>query len=164
MKNFVLLGALLLATVSGCKKSSEPEKQVVAKDTTPTPPPAPTPATPATPAPAEGSGAGPGPTTPSVADAPVGNPPADGKYTNVKVEGVTVPMINVMEKGTVVLVDTDGKKPRSWEEQYKKKTAKLVGQFDLHKTDANKSGKFDDDEVDKQGLWVIDNQGNITKH
>ncbi len=45
----------------------------------------------------------------------------------------------------------------------KKKTAPKKGQFDLHKTDANKNGKFDDDAVDKQGIWVIDAKGNIVK-
>jgi hypothetical protein len=78
---------------------------------------------------------------------------------------VTVPMINVMDNGATVLVDTDGKKPRTWEEQYKRKRATLlVGQYDLHKTDANKNGKFDDDAIDKEGLWVIDAKGNITRH
>jgi hypothetical protein len=96
--------------------------------------------------------------------APEGHPPADGKYERVTVDGVTVPMINVMEGGKVVLVDTDGKKPRTWEEQYKKKRDIGTGQFDVHKTDANKDGKFDDDAIDKEGLWVIDEKGNITKH
>ncbi|MFO0613610.1 MAG: hypothetical protein U0414_13520 [Polyangiaceae bacterium] len=93
-----------------------------------------------------------------------GNPPADGKYERVTVEGVTVPMIQVMEKGTVVLVDTDGKKPRTWEEQYKRKRDIGAGTFDIHKTDVNKNDKFDDDPIDKEGLWVIDEKGNITKH
>jgi hypothetical protein len=94
-----------------------------------------------------------------------GKPPADGKYERVTVEGTTVPMIEVMESGTVVLVDTDGKKPRTWEEQYKKKRADLgVGTFDIHKVDANKNNKFDDDPIDKEGLWVIDEKGNLTKH
>jgi len=97
--------------------------------------------------------------------APAGSPPPDGKYERVQVDGVTVPMINVMDNGTVVLVDTDGKKPRSWEEQYKKKRKDLlVGQFDLHKTNANKNDSFEDDPIDKEGLWVIDAKGNITKH
>ncbi|HEX4418143.1 MAG TPA: hypothetical protein VH165_09615 [Kofleriaceae bacterium] len=116
-------------------------------------------------APAAGSGSAAAPAVvPTAPDAPAGNPPPDGKYEHVMVEGVTVPMIEVMKGGTIVLVDTDGKKPRTWEEQYKKKTAKLPGQFDLHKTDANKNGKFDDDPVDREGLWLIDAKGNITKH
>lgn len=98
------------------------------------------------------------------ADAPAGNPPADGKYEKVVVEGVTVPMVNIMNGGTVVLVDTDGKKPRSWEEQYKKKSAKLAGQLDVHKTDVNHNGSFDDDPVDREGMWLIDSKGNIVKH
>lgn len=97
-------------------------------------------------------------------DVPEGNPPPDGKYEKVQVEGVTVPMIQVMDGGTVVLVDTDGKKPRSWEEQYKRKNSIKKGQFDVHKTDKNKNGKFDDDDIDKEGLWLIDDKGNITKH
>ena len=96
---------------------------------------------------------------------PPGAPPADGKYERVQVDGVTVPMIQVMEGGAVVLVDTDGKKPRTWEEQYKRKRAGLLnGQYDLHKTDVNKNDKFDDDAIDREGLWVIDAKGNITKH
>jgi hypothetical protein len=90
--------------------------------------------------------------------------PADGKYENVKVGGVTVPMINVMDGGTVVLVDTDGVKPRSWEEQYKRKAANLPkGYFDLHKTNTNKNDKFDDDAIDKQGRWKMDEKGNIVQ-
>ena len=96
--------------------------------------------------------------------APAGNPPPDGKYERVTVEGVTVPMIQVMNNGGVVLVDTDGKKPRSWEEQYKRKRDLLPGQYDLHKTNANKNDTFEDDAIDKEGLWVIDEKGNITKH
>ncbi|HET9620604.1 MAG TPA: hypothetical protein VFP84_04485, partial [Kofleriaceae bacterium] len=109
----------------------------------------------------------PAPAPPPVApvtEAPAGNPPPDGKYERVMVDGVTVPMIQVMNGGTIVLVDTDGKKPRTWEEQYKKKAAKLAGQYDLHKTDANHDGKFDDDEIDRQGLWIIDAKGNLARH
>jgi hypothetical protein len=114
--------------------------------------------------PAEQTGSGaPGPNTPRVADAPEGNPPPDGKYEKVMVDGKTVPMIQIMDKGTTVLVDIDGKKPRSWEEQYKNKKAKK-GQLDIHKTDANKNGKFEDDPVDKEGIWLLDVKGNITKH
>jgi hypothetical protein len=95
---------------------------------------------------------------------PPGSPPPDGKYERVTVDGVTVPMINVMEKGAVVLVDTDGKKPRTWEEQYKRKRDLPAGQFDIHKTDTNKNDDFKDEQVDKEGLWVMDAKGNITKH
>ena len=98
------------------------------------------------------------------ADAPEGNPPADGKYEKVKVDGVTVPMVQVMDGGKTVLVDTDGKKPRAWEEQYKQKKSTKKGQLDIHKTDVNKNGKFDDDPVDKEGIWLLDVKGNITKH
>jgi hypothetical protein len=89
--------------------------------------------------------------------------PADGKLENVKVEGVTVPMIQIMESGQVVLVDTDGVKPRTWEEQYKRKGELPRGYFDLHKTDTNKNNKFDDDAVDKQGRWKMDDKGNLTR-
>ncbi|HEU0030409.1 MAG TPA: hypothetical protein VFQ53_07250 [Kofleriaceae bacterium] len=170
----VALFASLLA-FAGCKKksdSSEPGKGTAhteaKSDVTPTPTPTPSPP------PTEGSGSAavekagsadtPGPSTPSTAGAPAGNPPPDGKYERVTIDGVTVPMINVMNGGTVVLVDTDGKKPRSWEEQYKKKSAPLAGQFDIHKTNTNKNDTFEDDEIDKQGIWVIDVKGNITKH
>lgn len=81
------------------------------------------------------------------------------------VEGTTVPMVQVMNGGAVVLVDTDGAKPRTWEEQYKRKRADLQnGQYDLHKTNTNKNDTFEDDKIDKEGLWVIDAKGNITKH
>ncbi len=94
---------------------------------------------------------------------PPGSPPPDGKYERVVVDGVTVPMIQVMNGGKVVLVDTDGVKPRSWEEQYKRKRDLPAGQFDLHKTNANKNDSFEDDAIDKEGLWVIDAKGNIAK-
>lgn len=89
---------------------------------------------------------------------------ADGKYEHVKVEGVEVPMVNVMNGGTVVLVDTDGVKPRSWEEQYKRKGDKMKdGSFNIHKTNVNKDDGFDDDAIDREGNWTIDAKGNITK-
>jgi hypothetical protein len=72
-------------------------------------------------------------------------------------------MIEIMNKGAVVLVDTDGKKPRSWEEQYKRKRDLPAGQFDVHKTNANKNDTFEDDAIDKEGLWVIDAKGNLTR-
>lgn len=159
MVKTLLTCVLVVASAGACKKSSEagePAKKIEPKDTTPAPPPAvasPEPAKPADPAP-----------VPTAPEPPAGNPPPDGKYERVQVEGVTVPMINVMENGTIVLVDTDGKKPRTWEQRYKKKAAKLAGQFDLHWTDGNNDGKFVDGELDKQGLWVIDAKGNITRH
>jgi hypothetical protein len=138
-------------------KPADPPKQVD-KAPRPPPPPKPTQAE----QPAQGSNQT-GPNTPMVGDAPEGNPPPDGTYNNVMVEGVTIPVVKVMEGGTVVLIDTDGKKPRTWEEQYKKKNAKKKGQLDEHKTDKNHNNKFDDDQVDKTGLWLIDVKGNITK-
>jgi hypothetical protein len=165
-----MLRALLVMGVVSCvacggKKDRDDGKPTPVESRV-APPAAPTrPAEPARPpAPAEQPSSAPGPTTPEVADAPAGNPPPDGKYERVVVDGVTVPMVNIMNGGTVVLVDTDGKKPRTWEEQYKKKTAKLAGQLDLHKTDANKNGTFDDDAIDREGIWLIDAKGNITKH
>lgn len=104
------------------------------------------------------------PATVAASPIPPGSPPADGKYERVMVEGVTVPMIEVMDHGATVLVDTDGKKPRTWEEQYKRKRSSLQpGEYDLHKTDTNKNDKFEDDAIDKEGRWVIDAKGNITK-
>ncbi len=90
--------------------------------------------------------------------------PPDGKYENVTVEGRVVPMIHVMEGGTVVLVDTDGKKPRTWEEQFKRKGDLPAGTFDVHKTDVNGNGTFADDPIDRRGTWTIDGSGNITAH
>jgi hypothetical protein len=95
---------------------------------------------------------------------PPGAPLPDGKYERVTIDGVTVPMINVMNGGAVVLVDTDGVKPRSWEEQYKRKRELPNGQYDLHKTNTNKNDTFEDDAIDREGLWVIDAKGNLTKH
>lgn len=89
-------------------------------------------------------------------------PLADGKYEKVVVEGRTVAMIHVKDHGTVVLVDTDGKKPRTWEEQFKSKGNLPGGVFDEHKTDVNGNGTFEDDPVDRKGAWVIDAKGNIT--
>ena len=128
--------AALLLVSCGTKKNADvgpsASASVAAREAPPTAPP---PATaPLTAAPA----------------APAGSPPPDGKYERVVVDGVTVPMINVMDNGATVLVDTDGKKPRTWEEQYKRKRSSLlVGQYDLHKTNTNKNDTFADDEIDK---------------
>lgn len=165
-----MLKALVVAAVVfvvSCGGKKEEKSQSEPPKTPPMKPEEVKPIAPSTPpTPAEqpaGSGAA-GPNTPAVSEAPAGNPPPDGKYERVVVEGTTVPMVNVMEGGTVVLVDTDGKKPRTWEEQYKKKRATKAGQLDVHKTDANKNGKFDDDQIDKEGMWLLDVKGNITKH
>jgi hypothetical protein len=96
------------------------------------------------------------------AQAPVALPP-DGKYENVQVAGVTVPMIHLMDGGTVVLVDTDGVKPRTWEEQYKRKGALPAGYFDVHKVDANHNNVFEDDPIDREGRWKMDEKGNLTQ-
>jgi hypothetical protein len=89
-------------------------------------------------------------------------PAPDGKYENVLVDGKRVPMVQVMNGAEVLLVDTDGVKPRTWEEQYKRKGATLQpGQFDLHKTDVKRDGRFDDDPIDRQGRWQVDEQGNL---
>jgi hypothetical protein len=95
---------------------------------------------------------------------PPGAPPADGKYERVQVDGVTVPMVQVMNGGQILLVDTDGAKPRTWEEQYKRKRELPNGQYDLHKTNTNKNDTFEDDAIDREGLWVIDAKANVTKH
>lgn len=141
---------LALATFTSCKKTDA--------DVAPAPSVAPPAATPAAPSSATAAPA-------AAPVAPAGSPPPDGKYERVVVDGVTVPMINVMDNGATVLVDTDGKKPRTWEEQYKRKRGTLLtGQFDLHKTNANKNDTFEDDPIDREGLWVIDAKGNITRH
>jgi hypothetical protein len=160
----LLIGVFCVAC--GGKKDGEPssDKPVpVERASPPVVPPA-RPAEPPRPVVAEKPSTTPGPTTPEVADAPAGNPPPDGKYERVVVDGVTVPMVNIMSGGTVVLVDTDGKKPRSWEQQYKKKNAKLRGQLDVHKTNTNKNDTFEDDAIDREGMWLIDAKGNITRH
>lgn len=89
-------------------------------------------------------------------------PPPDGKYENVIVEGRVVPMVHVMDEGAVVLVDTDGTKPRTWEEQFKRKGDLPRGMYDLHKTNTNGNETFADDPVDREGLWAIDAHANIT--
>jgi hypothetical protein len=168
----IMLRALLVMSVVFCVSCGKDKDADKAPTVAPAPvrpapappPPPPRPPEPAKPALAEKPSTAPGPTTPEVADAPAGNPPPDGKYERVMVDGVTVPMVSILNGGTVVLVDTDGKKPRTWEEQYKKKNAKLAGQLDIHKTDTNKNGSFDDDAIDREGIWLIDSKGNITKH
>src|SRR5580698_9994409 len=138
MKRLVLFTVLMAC--SDKKESPAP----------PPPAPAPPPAGPTKPT-AEAPDSTPPPAAKTVAptpDVPEGNPPPDGKYERVQVEGVTVPMIEVMDGGTVVLVDTDGKKPRTREEQYKRKNVTQRGQFDVVKTDVNHNGKFEDDPID----------------
>ncbi len=148
----VALAALISVACTNSKKNADAEPQASASTA---PREAPPPATETAP-----------PTAAQQAPAaPAGSPPPDGKYERVVVNGVTVPMINVMDNGATILVDTDGKKPRTWEEQYKRKRSSLlVGQYDLHKTNTNKNDTFADDEIDKEGLWVIDAKGNITQH
>ena len=87
--------------------------------------------------------------------------PPDGKYENVSVEGRVVPMVHVMMGGTVVLVDTDGKKPRTWEEQFKRKGDVAAGTFNVHKTNVKGTNDFADEPVDREGLWLIDAHANI---
>ena len=91
-------------------------------------------------------------------------PPPDGRYANVVVEGRTVPMIHVKDGGSVVLVDTDGKEPRTWKEQFKRQGDIASGTYDVHKTDVNGNGTFADDPIDRRGAWTIDAKGNITAH
>lgn len=93
--------------------------------------------------------------------APDANIPADGKYENVSVEGKVVPLIEIMNNGDVVLVDTDNVKPRTWEQQYKRKGDLPRGTYNIHKTDVNKNNSFEDDPVDRQGQWTMDTKGNI---
>jgi SAM-dependent methyltransferase len=88
-------------------------------------------------------------------------PPPDGTYCNVTVEGRAVPRIRVKGGGTMVLVDTDGGKPRTWREQFKRKGSIAYGTYDVHRTTVNGSDSFADSPVDRTGLWVIDAKGNI---
>jgi hypothetical protein len=165
LRTLLVIGLASCVACGGKKEHDRDKPAPVERAVQPAPAPPPSkPADPPRPAMAEQPSNAPGPTTPEVADAPAGNPPSDGKYERVMVEGVTVPMVNVMNSGTVVLVDTDGKKPRTWEEQYKKKNAKLPGQLDVHKTNTNKNDTFEDDPIDREGMWLIDAKGNITKH
>jgi hypothetical protein len=147
--------AALSAASCGNKKDAAPDAAPTVATATIAPTPTPTPPPPAAP-PANSGGA-------AVA-VPAGAPPPDGKYERVTVEGVTVPMIQVMKSGAVILVDTDGKKPRTWEEQYKRKRDLPNGQYDVHKTDTNKNDDFEDEKIDREGLWMIDAKGNVTKH
>src|SRR5690349_12231553 len=100
----VLLASLALVSTScGKKKEEVPATAPVVS--------APAPSTTAA-ATAPASAAATASSPPAVA-VPPGSPPPDGKYERVVVDGVTVPMVNVMNKGAVVLVDTDGAKPRT---------------------------------------------------
>ncbi|HQY62470.1 MAG: hypothetical protein IPF92_26745 [Myxococcales bacterium] len=149
----VLLAApLCLVVLAGCgKKDKEKVAEPIAT------------ASPTLTATTQGAASAVAPQAPAPVAVPPGSPPPDGKYERVVVDGVTVPMIHVMNGGKVVLVDTDGAKPRSWEEQYKRKRELPAGQFDVHKTNTNKNDSFEDDAIDKEGLWVVDAKGNITK-
>jgi hypothetical protein len=160
-RRHALAAAALACTLAslGCPKKKDEGSPDAASATTASAAPTSTPA-----ASQPAASAAPPASAPAAAAVPAGSPPPDGKYERVIVDGVTVPMINVMNNGAVVLVDTDGKKPRTWEEQYKRKRALPAGQFDLHKTNTNKNDTFEDDAIDKEGLWVIDAKGNITKH
>jgi hypothetical protein len=90
-------------------------------------------------------------------------PPADGWYANVMVEGRKVPMIHVKDHGATVLVDTDGTKhPRTWAEQFRRRGDVPSGTYDIHKTHVTGSDNFEDDPIDRKGVWVIDGRGNIT--
>ncbi len=102
--------------------------------------------------------------TPARADGPAAHPgpPPDGKYENVTVEGRPVAMVHVMQGGSVVLVDTDGKKPRMWEEQFKRKGDAAPGTFNVHKSHPDGTNNFAADPVDRVGTWVIDGNANIT--
>jgi hypothetical protein len=95
---------------------------------------------------------------------PADGPPPDGKYRNVTVEGRVVPLIHVKEGGTIVLVDTDGKQPRTWEEMYKRHGDLPGGTYNVHKTAPNGSDDFAQVPVDRKGNWTIDAKGNITAH
>jgi hypothetical protein len=152
-----LLACLAAVAVAGCGKKKDDPK--AASSSTGSVAPRET----AAPATAAGATSAVASTTAVVAATPpAGSPPADGKYERVQVNGVTVPMVQVMNGGAVILVDTDGKKPRTWEEQYKRKGNIPLGSYDIHKT--AKDGKFDKAPVDKEGLWVIDAKGNLTRH
>ena len=153
--------SIALLFITGCpKKDDDKTKAAASASASATSAAGTGPAAAATSAPSASSA----PAAPPAVQTPAGAPPPDGKYERVTVDGVTVPMIHVMNSGAVVLVDTDGKKPRTWEEQYKRKRELPNGQYDVHKTDTNKNDKFEDDAIDKEGLWVIDAKGNITKH
>ena len=89
-------------------------------------------------------------------------PLADGKYENVVVEGRVVPMIHVKNDRDVVLVDTDGKKPRLWEEQYKRKGNAPKGTYNVHKSNRSGTDSFENEPIDREGIWTIDSAGNIT--
>lgn len=146
---------LLLLLLVACGKKTSPTEHADNGASSAAPA---SPTTPAHPASAAPTG------TTTAVTTPPGAPPPDGKYERVQVDGVTVPMVQVMNGGQILLVDTDGVKPRTWEEQYKRKRELPNGQYDLHKTNTNKNDTFEDDAIDREGLWVIDAKGNVTKH
>jgi len=70
-------------------------------------------------------------------------------------------MINVMNNGAVVLVDTDGAKPRTWRSSTSAR-ATSRRRVQHHKTNVNKNDTFEDDPIDRRDLGDR-RQGNIAK-
>jgi hypothetical protein len=90
--------------------------------------------------------------------------PPDGFYANVTVEGRKVPMIHVKDGGATVLVDTEGKVPRTWAAQFRRRGDVPNGTYDIHKTHVEGHENFRDLPVDRKGIWTIDAAGNVTAH
>lgn len=88
--------------------------------------------------------------------------PRDGAYPNVTIEGRTVPMVHLKDNGRTLLVDTTGKVPRTWTEQYRRRGDVPEGMFDIHKTHVDGHENFRDLPVDRKGLWTLDASGNLT--
>jgi hypothetical protein len=93
----------------------------------------------------------------------IGAPP-DGAYPNVFVEGRKVAMVHVKDGGATVLVDVEGKTPRTWAEQFRRRGDVPSGMYDIHKTNVARHENFKDVPVDRKGIWTIDAGGNITVH
>jgi hypothetical protein len=88
--------------------------------------------------------------------------PPDGAYANASVEGRTVSLIHVKDNGATVLVDTDGRLPRTWAEQFRRHGELPEGVYNIHKTHVEGHADFADVPVDRTGLWTIDRSGTIS--
>ena len=87
--------------------------------------------------------------------------PADGAYPNAVVEGRTVPMVHVKDHGATLLVDTEGKVPRTWGEQFRRHGELPDGTYNIHKTHVEGHEDFRDIPADRKGVWTIDASGTI---
>ncbi len=99
--------------------------------------------------------------TGTLTEVPPGTLPPDGFYPNVTIEGRKVPMIHLKDNGATLLVDHEGKTPRTWAEQFRRHGDVPEGMFNIHKTHVAGHENFKDIPVDRKGIWAIDASGNL---